>query len=76
MSMAPTVPLIWSSAGPIGTATFKDDRGIVGRVVQLNSNPYTILGVAPPEFSGTLLFFSPDFWVPMVDQEQVQGSQS
>ena len=40
---------------------FQDDRGVVGRVVQLNKHPYTILGVAPPEFHGTLLFFNPDF---------------
>jgi predicted permease len=48
---------------------FQDDRGIVGRVVQVNRHPYTILGVTPPEFSGTLLFFYPDFFVPMVNQE-------
>ncbi|MGD0736237.1 MAG: ABC transporter permease [Terracidiphilus sp.] len=52
---------------------FQDDRGVVGRVVQVNKHPFTILGVAPPEFRGTLLFFSPDLWVPMIDQEQVQG---
>src|SRR5450631_2093418 len=54
-------------------SNFQDDRGIVGRVVELNKHPFTILGVAPPEFNGTLLFFYPDFWVPMVNQEQVQG---
>jgi predicted permease len=52
---------------------FAADRGIVGRTVQLNKHPYTILGVAPPEFHGTELFFAPDFWVPLVDQEQVDG---
>jgi predicted permease len=52
---------------------FQSDRGVVGRVVQVNKHPFTILGVAPPEFRGTLLFFSADMWVPMVDQEQVQG---
>ena len=52
---------------------FQDDRGVVGRVVQLNKHPFTILGVAPPEFQGTLLFFSPDIWAPMVDQQQVDG---
>ena len=46
---------------------FQDDRGIVGRVVQLNRRPFTIIGVAPPEFRGTLLIFSPDFFVPMVN---------
>jgi predicted permease len=48
---------------------FQDDRGIVGRVVQVNKHPFTILGVAPPEFNGTLLFFYPDFFLPMVNQE-------
>src|SRR5271155_4362985 len=46
---------------------FQDDRGIVGRVVQVNRRPYTILGVAPPEFNGTLLFFYPDCFLPMVN---------
>ena len=46
---------------------------MVGRVVQLNKHPFTILGVAPPEFRGTLAFISPDFWVPIVNQEQMEG---
>jgi predicted permease len=53
---------------------FQDDRGVVGRVVRLNKHPFTIVGVAPPEFQGTLVFYSPDFWAPMVNQEQVEGS--
>jgi predicted permease len=48
---------------------FQDDRGIVGRVVQVNKHPYTILGVTPPEFNGTLVFFYPDFFFPMTNQE-------
>jgi predicted permease len=53
---------------------FQDDHGVVGRTVQLNKHPFTILGVAPPEFRGTLLFVFPDFWVPIVNQEQVEGA--
>jgi predicted permease len=52
---------------------FHDDRGVVDRVVQLNRHPFTILGVAPPGFRGTLVFVSPNFFVPMVNQEQVEG---
>jgi ABC-type antimicrobial peptide transport system permease subunit len=46
---------------------------VVGRTVQLNKHPFTIIGVAPPEFRGTLLFVSPDFFMPIVNQEQVDG---
>ncbi len=53
---------------------FQDDRGVVGRVVQLNKHPFTILGVASPEFRGTLTFLFPDFWVPLVNQEQLEGA--
>jgi predicted permease len=52
---------------------FQDDRGVVGRVVQVNKHPCTILGVAPPGFNGTLVFFNPGFFVPLVDQEEVEG---
>src|SRR6185369_2161373 len=52
---------------------FHDDRSVIGRTVQLNKHPYTIIGVAPPEFYGTLLFVSHDFFMPIVNQEQVEG---
>ncbi len=52
---------------------FQDDPGVVGRTVQLNKHPFTIVGVTPPEFHGTLVFFYPDFFVPIVNQEQVDG---
>jgi predicted permease len=55
---------------------FQDDRGVVGRTVQLNKHPFTILGVAPPNFHGTLMFLYPDSFVPMVNQEQIEGSSS
>lgn len=50
---------------------FHDDRGIVGRALQVNKHPYTIIGVAPPSFRGTELFFTPDIWIPMVQQPQL-----
>ena len=52
---------------------FHDDREIVGRVVRLNKYPLTVLGVTPPTFCGTLVFFSPQFFVPIVEQEQANG---
>jgi predicted permease len=52
---------------------FQDDRSVVGRIVQLNKHPFTVVGVAPPEFHGTLLFASPDLFLPMVNEEQIEG---
>src|SRR5271154_5811538 len=34
---------------------FQDDRGVVGRIVQVNKHPFTIIGVAPPGFVGTFV---------------------
>jgi predicted permease len=53
---------------------FQEERGVVGRVVQLNKHPFTIIGVAPPDFRGTLAFLAPFFWVPLVNQEQIEGT--
>ena len=55
---------------------FQDDRGVVGRVVRLNKHPFTIIGVAPPEFHGTVLIFAPDFYVPLINEEQVEGENN
>jgi len=52
---------------------FQDDRNVLGRMVQVDKHPFTIIGVAPPGFHGTLLFGYPDFWIPMVNQDQVDG---
>jgi predicted permease len=52
---------------------FQNDRGVVGRKVLVNKHPFTILGVTPPEFHGTLLFFNPDVFVPIVNHEVAEG---
>jgi predicted permease len=52
---------------------FQDDRGVIGHIVQLNKHPFTVIGIAPADFRGTLLFVSPDFFMPIVNQQQVDG---
>ncbi len=54
---------------------FLEDRSVVGRVVRVNKQPFTIIGVAPPEFRGTLLFFAPDIFVPIVNHESVNPTE-
>ena len=52
---------------------FQDDASVVGRVVWLDKQPFTIIGVAPAGFFGTLRFFSPQFFLPIGSQEQGDG---
>jgi predicted permease len=52
---------------------FHEDSGVVGRTIQINKHQFTILGVAPPAFRGTELFFAPAMWIPMVEQPTVEG---
>lgn len=54
---------------------FQGDRGVIGRVVRLNKHPFTIVGVTQPEFHGTILFFNPDFFVPLVNHPQLGGNE-
>jgi predicted permease len=54
-------------------AHFQDDRNVVGRVIHLSKHPFTIVGVAPPEFHGTLVFFDADLFVPIVNAEQLDN---
>jgi predicted permease len=41
------------------------DRSIVGRTLTLNRTPFTVVGVAPKGFTGTVLGGGPSVWVPM-----------
>ena len=50
---------------------FNGDPQMVGRVVQVNDHPYTVVGVAPRWFRGTELFFAPAFYAPLVDFPQI-----
>jgi predicted permease len=40
---------------------FAGDRNILGQVIRLNSNPYTIIGVMPPRFG----LWDGDLWIPL-----------
>ena len=52
---------------------FNSDRSVIGRAVNISKHPFTIVGVAPPAFRGTELFFAPDMWLPLVDLAEVGG---
>lgn len=52
---------------------FAADPQVVGRIVRINTRPYTVVGVLAPGFHGTERFLSPDVWLPMSMQAQVEG---
>ena len=52
--------------------SFGSDPAIVGRTVTLNRVPFTVVGVAPRGFSGTVLGGGPSVWVPMAMHDVAQ----
>jgi predicted permease len=50
---------------------FNSDRNLVGQTITLNNQPFTVVGVAPEEFTGTKFGLLMDFWAPTMMQEQI-----
>jgi predicted permease len=51
---------------------FGGERTIIGRTIQLNSQPFTIIGVMPPRFKGTWAFSPAEmFWVSLAARNTV-----
>jgi macrolide transport system ATP-binding/permease protein len=50
---------------------FGGDMSLVGRVISINGHPYSIVGIAPPAFQGTLVGVALDVWVPVMMQPQL-----
>ena len=55
---------------------FAADPGIIGKKAKLNGLDYTIVGVATKGFFGTELLLSPEFWVPMAMEPQIEPGNS
>jgi predicted permease len=54
---------------------FHGDPEIAGKTIKLEGHAFTIVGVAPRGFIGTVLFnFIPDVWVPVAMQKTVASS--
>jgi predicted permease len=51
--------------------TFGGDPGIVGKTLYLNGQPLTVVGVAAPEFRGTVVSMVVDVFAPLMMQPQV-----
>lgn len=51
---------------------FGGDPSAVGGAIRLNGRVYTIVGVAPETFTGTIPGFSPELWIPMMMSEDIR----
>jgi len=51
---------------------FGGDPSAVGSRVKLNGLDYTIVGIAPPQFSGTEVIYTPEIFVPMAMEPQIE----
>ncbi len=49
---------------------FLADARTLGRVLYLNGHPFTIIGIAPTSFTGTVFANETDFWAPLMMQGQ------
>lgn len=54
---------------------FARDALIIGQVITLNGNPYTIVGVTPRDFRGLRVGWTPDITVPITMIDAVWGSR-
>jgi macrolide transport system ATP-binding/permease protein len=44
---------------------FGGDSSVIGRAVQVNGHPFTIIGIAPERYRGAYYFLEPDFYLPI-----------
>jgi predicted permease len=56
---------------PFWKRRFAADPGVVGRSVQLNGQPFTIVGIAGNGFTGTDVGLPADIWIPLAMQREV-----
>src|SRR5947209_1444384 len=52
---------------------FGGDPKVVGSKVRINKHPYTVVGVSPASFQGTEKMFWPEVWLPILNEEQIEG---
>src|SRR5262249_15629610 len=55
---------------------FGGDPNLVGRTIKLNGHDFTIVGVAPEGFRGTVLIFEAEIYAPMTMAKQIAPSDS
>ena len=47
------------------------DPGLLGRAIAINGQPYSIVGITPEGFTGTLALLAPEIWLPLSVHDQL-----
>ena len=70
-------------AEPVAVMSFRTwqqkygmDKSVVGASFIINSQPFTIVGIAPPGFYGDRMESVPAFWIPLADEPLVDSPTS
>jgi len=68
-----------AGAPPVAVATYagwrkflNGDEAAIGKTVSINGQNFTLIGVAAPDFRGTVAVLTPAFYVPLVQQPLLQ----
>jgi predicted permease len=52
------------------------DPSLVGKTLQVNGRPFTIIGVMPKGFTGLTSVFSPEMWLPLGVYDEIAGDST
>src|SRR5262249_36783798 len=55
---------------------FASNPGVVGQIITLNGNSFSVIGVAPAGFNGTEVAFTPEIYVPVMMVSQIEPGRS
>ena len=50
------------------------NAALLGSKITINSRPYTVVGIMPKGFTGTMRIFAPEIWLPMSAYDQVANN--
>jgi predicted permease len=49
------------------------DPHLVGQTIRINERPFTVVGITPEHFSGTMMLFGPELYFPLGDLDLLMG---
>jgi predicted permease len=49
------------------------DPDLIGKSIRINERPFTVIGITPRDFTGTMALLSPDVWLPLGLHDRVNN---